>query len=349
MNSERERLFGLLPTGEKVCAFTLRNSSGMVAKIIDYGATLTELHVPNARGDVVDVVLGFSNLDGYLGFHPFFGSTIGRISGRLTGGNFTLDGRTYNLAKNDPPNHLHGGKSGFDKRLWNAQPFVDAHGSHALKLARLSRDGEEGYPGNVEVAVTYTLTGRNELVIEYRATTDKATPLSLTNHSYFNLAGEGSCSIESHQLQIHSDAITATDAPMTQLGYLKEVTGKPNDLRNPHPLGKVIPGLLNQHGDNYLVRRQKTGELTPAARLVDAASGRVLEIFTTEACLQLYCAAVLDGSLTGKSGGKYQKFGGVCLECQGYPDGPNTPALGDIILRPGATYRQTTLHRFSHL
>lgn len=341
------RDYGTLPSGGKVREFTLQNPHGMAAKVIEYGATLTELHVPDARGLTADVVLGFKNLDGYLSGHPFFGGTIGRVAGRITGGKFSLDGRNHTLAINNPPNHLHGGSAGFDKRVWSGQSVADAHGSDAIKLFRCSPDGEEGYPGNVEVAVTYSLTAENELVIQYEATTDRATPLSLTHHSYFNLSGEGSGDITNHQLEIHADAITATDAAMTQLGRLEPVAGKPNDLNQPRQLGDVIPKLLNQHGDNYLLRRNQPGALVSAARLRDPASGRVMEVLTTESCLQFYSAAVLDWTLNGKSGRPYPKFGGLCLECQGYPDGVNTPELGDIILRPGGAYRQTTIYRFT--
>lgn len=340
------REYGTLSSGEEVREFTLRNSRGMVARIINYGATLTELHVPDASGEVADVVLGFRDLAGYLGKHPCFGSTIGRVAGRITGGKFSLEGRKYALAINNPPNHLHGGPLGFDKRLWSSQAVVDT--SDAVKLTLCSPDGEEGYPGNVEVAVTYLLTPDNELVIQYEATTDKATPLSLTNHSYFNLSGEGSGDIGNHQLQIYSDAIVPTDSDMTLSGRREPVAGKPNDLNRMRRLGDVIPQLLNQHGDNYLLPGGQDGVPVPVARLWDPASGRCMEVFTTESCLQLYSAAVLDGTLKGKSGKAYVKFGGLCLECQGYPDGVNTPELGDIVLRPGDTCRQTTIYKFAN-
>jgi aldose 1-epimerase len=344
----KTREYGTLPSGEVVREFTLQNPRGLVAKIINYGATLTEFHVPDANGKKADVVLGFKELGGYLGNHPYFGATVGRVAGRITGGGFFLDGRKYCLAINNPPNHLHGGNSGFDKRLWSAAALVDASGAEAVKLTRLSPDGEEGYPGNVEVAVTYSLNADYDLAIQYEATTDKATPLSLTNHSYFNLSGEGSGNIAKHVLQIHSDAITATDAAMTMLGRREPAAGKPNDLNQPRQLGEVIPEILNQHGDNYLVRREQAGALVPAAQVWDPLSGRRMEVLTTEDCVQFYSAAVLDGTLKGKSGKAYVKFGGLCLECQGYPEGVNTPELGDIVLRSGNTYRQTTIYRFSN-
>ena len=342
----KTRAFGTLPTGETVDEFTLTNSRGLTLKLITYGATITELHVPDRHGAAADVVLGFNNLDGYLGNHPFFGCIAGRVSGRITGGKFTLDGRNYQLHLNDPPNHLHGGARGFDKRLWQSQTVKSSNGAPGVKFTRRSPDGEEGYPGNVDVAVTYSLTDQNEIVIQYEGTTDLATPLSLTNHSYFNLAGEGSGTIENHLLQIASSKITATDAQMTLTGQRTPVAGKSNDFNRSKRLGDAIPGLLNSHGDNYLLSRPNPKSLERVARLEDPAGGRIMEVLTTEDCLQLYTAAVLDGSLTGKSGRPYPKFGGVCLECQGYPDGANHPELGDIILRPGDVYRQTTIYRF---
>jgi aldose 1-epimerase len=340
------REFGKLPTGETVEEFAITNSRGMTLKLITYGATLTELHVPDKSGVTADVVLGFNHLAGYLGNHPFFGCIAGRVSGRITGGKFTLDGRNYQLALNDLPNHLHGGARGFDKRLWQAQVIHRAKDSAGVHFSYRSPDGEEGYPGNANVAVTYFLNEENEIWICYAAMADQATPLSLTNHSYFNLAGEGSGTIEHHRLQILSSEITATDAQMTLLGARSPVEGKANDFNQPQRLGDAIPGLLNSHGDNYLLAHPSHKSLERVARLEDPASGRVMEVLTTEDCLQLYSAAVLDSSLIGKSGRPYPKFGGLCLECQGYPDGANHPELGDIILRPGGVYHQTTIYRF---
>jgi len=340
----KTREFGKLPTGETVEEFTLTNFNGLTLKLITYGATLTELHVPDRRGVTADVVLGFNGLAGYLGNHPYFGCIAGRVSGRITGGKFTLDGRNYQLALNDPPNHLHGGARGFDKRVWQAK-VVNPEGYSGVMLTYRSPNGEEGYPGNLEATVTYLLNDDNELTICYDAVTDQPTPFSLTNHSYFNLAGEGSGTIESHLLQISSSEISRTDAQMTQLGVRSPLGGKPNDFNRAKRLGDAIPGLLNSHGDNYLLAKEREFS-QPVARLEDPSSGRVMEVVTTQDCLQLYTAAVLDGTLIGKSGRPYPKFGGVCLECQGYPDGVNHPELGDIILRPGAEYCHTTRYRF---
>jgi len=341
------RTFGKLPNGESVEEFALTNSRGLALKLITYGATITELHVPDRHGVTADVVLGFNDLAGYLGNHPYFGCVAGRVSGRITGGKFTLDGREYQLQLNDPPNHLHGGVRGFDKRVWRAKIVEKSRGFIGVMLKYRSPDGEEGYPGNVDTTVTYLINERNEVSISYLAEADRPTPLSLTNHSYFNLAGEGSGTIENHLLQIASTEITQTDNQMTQLGVRSHVAGKANDFNHLRRLGDAIPGLLNSHGDNYLLAHRTGNSLDRVVRLEDPASGRVMEVETTEKCLQLYTAAVLDGSLIGKSGRPYPKFGGVCLECQGYPDGVNHPELGDIILRPGETYHQTTIYRFS--
>jgi aldose 1-epimerase len=343
----KTREFGKLPTGETVEEFALTNFHGLTLKLITYGATITELHVPDRRGEIADVVLGFHDLAGYLGNHPYFGCIAGRVSGRITGGKFTLDGRNYQLPLNDPPNHLHGGARGFDKRLWRAN-VVNPEGYAGVMLRYRSPDGEEGYPGNLEATVVYLLNDDNEVTICYDAVTDQPTPFSLTNHSYFNLAGEGSGTIENHWLQISSTEISQTSAQMTQLGVRLPVAGQANDFNRAQRLGDAIPGLLNSHGDNYLLAHPNRKLAAPVARLEDSTSGRVMEVVTTQDCLQLYTAAVLNGSLIGKSGRPYPKFGGVCLECQGYPDGMNHPEMGDILLRPGAEYLHTTVYRFKN-
>ncbi len=337
--------FGKMPDGQEVEEFRFQNSSGLSANVITYGGIITQLHVPDARGKLTDVVLGFDNLAQYLAGHPYFGCIVGRVAGRLTGGKFSLDGLQYSLAINNPPNHLHGGNVGFDKRVWKAE-IIGHHTESKLSLKYLSPDGEEGYPGNVTTRVTYSLTGQNEFIIEYEATTDKATPLSLTSHSYFNLAGEGSGSLAEHKLQIFADEYAPTDESMTLLDVRKKVADAGNDFTQPQRLGDRIPKLWKQHGDNYFVRHSKE-RLAPVAVLMDPMSRRMMEIASTAPCVQFYTGVSLDGSLKGKSGGPYERHAGLCLECQGYPNGVNAPALGDIILRPGQTYRQTTIHKFS--
>ncbi|HTL72341.1 MAG TPA: aldose epimerase family protein, partial [bacterium] len=306
---------------------------------------VNQLHVPDRNGRMADVVLGFDNLEQYLAGHPYFGCITGRVAGRLTHGQFSLNEKNYTLAINNPPNHLHGGAVGFDKRIWNAE--VLSGQEPRLRLNYLSPEGEECYPGNVRVSVSYALTDANEFVVEYEAVTDRATPLNLTNHSYFNLAGEGNGRIDDHILQIFADDYAPADEMMTLLGRRESVAGLANDFTGARRIGDVIPGLWKNHGDVYFTRSGKSAIPTPVARLVDPSSGRVMEIFSTEPCLQLYTGVSLDGTLAGKSGRPYGPHSALCLECEGYPNGVNAPQLGNIVLRPGETYRQTTVHKFS--
>jgi aldose 1-epimerase len=339
--------FGRLPDGRSVERFTLANGKGLECDIINYGGIVTALRVPVRDGKSVDVVLGFDRLEDYLGPHPCFGTLVGRVAGRISGGRFTLDDKEYPLPINEPPNHLHGGIEGFDKKLWNIESPEITSEEASLRLTYLSPDGEEGYPGNLLVEVTYAVTVRNELVIRYGAETDRATPLSLTNHSYFNLAGEESGDIFGQTLQVFSDEIADTDDAMTLLGTKSAVAGQGNDFNHSRLLGEAIPRLLNHHGDNHFIRRSSPGELVPAAILTDPASGLTMTALTTQECVQVFSATILDGSLTGKSGRPYEKHAGLCLECQECPGAVHTPLLGDIILRPGKRYDQTTLYRFA--
>jgi len=320
-----------------------------VLEAITYGGIVTRLIAPDCDGNQKDVVLGLGDLDSYLAGHPHFGAITGRVAGRITDATFRLDGKTFALARNDPPNHLHGGVEGFDKKLWKATPVDRSDGAPSLRLAYHSPDGEEGYPGAVDVTVTYTVTEDNTFLIETEAITDRPTPFSLTNHSYFNLAGEAAGSIADHELQVFADEFVVSGEHMTLLGRLESVTGNGNDFRQPRRLGDAIPLLFKNHGDVYRLRGDDAPGQSPvlAARLVHPGSGRVLNVSTTEAYLQLYTAVSLDGSLVGKSGVPYGRHAGVCLECHGYPDGPNVPALGDIILRPGHPQRHTTAYAFS--
>jgi aldose 1-epimerase len=338
------RPFGFLPTGEPVHAYTLTNPSGASATILTLGGIVTSLRVPDRHGAFADVVLGFDNLAAYVAGHPYFGAIAGRVAGRITAGRFTLDGVTYPLAINNDPNHLHGGLRGFDKHVWSATPVTRPDGADSLRLTRLSPDGEEGYPGNVTVAVTYTLTADHTLVIDSEASTDRATPFTLTHHSYFNLSGHDAGSVADHTLQIHADAFAPTDTAMTLLGRRDTVTSA-NDFRQPRRVGDALPQLHQHHGDLYFL--PDSSVLRTAAVLADPASGRILTVTTTESCLQLYTGVSLDGTLTGKSGRPYHSHAGLCLECEGYPDGANTPALGDILLRPGTPQRHTTTYAFT--
>jgi aldose 1-epimerase len=348
--SLKSRAFGFLPTGKSVEAWTLTGRGGLVLEVITYGGIVTRLLAPDRDGRLADVVLGFNDLDSYLAGHPYFGAITGRVAGRITGAEFSLEGTTYTLAGNDPPNHLHGGVQGFDKKIWNAAPMKGPDGAPSLRLSYRSPDGEEGYPGTVNVSVTYTVTSDNTYLIETEAVTDRATPFNLTHHSYFNLAGETSGSIADHELQIHADKSVTTDVRMTLLGRVEPVTGRGNDFRRPRRVGAALPLLFRNHGDLYLIHKAAGNNsgpnLVPAARLVDPGSGRVLDVSTTETHLQLYTGALLDGSLIGKSGTAYGPHAGLCLECHGYPDGVNAPGLGDITLRPGHHIRKATAYAF---
>jgi aldose 1-epimerase len=347
------RLFGTAAQGSPVDAWTLRGAGGLALEIITYGAAVTRLLAPDREGRFADVVLGFDNLAAYSSHTAYFGSVVGRVAGRVSNAQFALDGEVYELVPNDPPNHLHGGSRGFDKRIWNAAPRENTTGEPSLRLTYLSPHLEEGYPGSVEVSVTYTVTHDNTVLVETQGATDSPTPFSLTLHHYFNLAGESSGSIADHQLLIHADEYIQTDQSMTLLGKPTSVTGNQNDFRRSRVLGDVIPSLFRNHGDLYVIRKtnegNRTSGLLPAARLLHPASGRVLEVFTTSTHLQLYTSKGLDGSLMGKSGTAYPQYSGVCLECEGYPEGANQPDLGNIILRPGSPRREVTRYAFSHI
>jgi len=329
--------FGKLPDQTAVEAWTLTGKTGLSLTVLTYGGIVSRLLAPDASGDLANVVIGHETLAGYLAQNRYYGAITGRVAGRITGAAFNLDGVTHRLAANDAPHHLHGGIRGFDQSVWDARSVTRADRAPSLRLSRLSPDGEEGYPGNLSVAVTYTLTDDHALVIDTVATTDRATPFSLTHHSYFNLAGSGSAA--DHTLQILADAYAPTDAFMGLLGRRESVTDA-NDFRSPRRLADAVPQLFNHHGDLYFLPplAAAPGVLPIVAHLADPASGRVLTVRTTEACLQLYVGAALKPSAAG-----------VCLECEGYPDGANSPTLGDIILRPGMTHRRTTVYAFSTL
>ena len=340
--------FGKTLVGQPVEIYTLTNSHGMVAKIMTYGALLTELHVPDKNGKLDDVVLGFDNLDAYLAGHPYFGATAGRVANRIAGGKFSLEGKEYILATNNGPNHLHGGEKGLDKRVWKAIP-EESGGDPAVEFAYVSPDGEEGYPGNLSITVTYTLTDDNELRIDYTAGTDKATPVNLTHHSYFNLAGEGNGTILDHELTLMADQYTPVDDTGIPTGELKPVSGSVMDFTTPVPIGARIDEVGSDPGgyDHNYVLRSQDGTLTSSALVYHPGSGRVMEILTTEPGIQFYTGNFLDGTLTGKAGKVYAKRSGFCLETQHYPDSVNQPTFPSVILKPGETYRHTTVHRFT--
>jgi len=345
------RPFGKTADGQDVTEFTLKNA-GITAKVINYGALLTELHVPDKSGKTADVVLGFDNVKQYETESPYFGCTTGRVANRIAKGKFTLDGKEYTLATNNAPNHLHGGAVGFNKKLWKATPVAGKDGP-AVKFAYRSPDGEEGYPGNLDVEVTYTLTNDAELRIDYKATTDKATPINLTHHTYFNLAGQGNGTILNHELQVNADNYTPVDATMIPTGAIAKVEATPFDFRKPAKVGGRIAQLPGDAATkdpggydlNYVLNSQ-IGKLAQAAVLRDPSSGRVMEIWTDEPGIQFYTGNFLDGTLTGKGGKVYQKNFGLCLETQHYPDAINQPKFPSTVLKPGETYTQTCTHKF---
>jgi aldose 1-epimerase len=336
--------FGQMPDGVPVGLYTLTNANGMVAKICDYGGIITELHAPDRNGVLADVVLGFDALDPYFGEHPYFGALIGRYANRIAGGRFQLDGQSWQLDVNDGAHHLHGGRMGFHKVKWNA--LADPDG---LTLTYRSADGEMGYPGNLDVTVRYELSDDNELVMRCQAVTDRATPVSLTQHSYFNLAGQGS--ILAHELMIRADTFTPVDSTLIPTGALDPVAGTPFDFRSPRPIGERIgdPDPQLRHGSGYdhnFVLDKLPGRMALAARAHDPVSGRILELFTEEPGVQFYSGNFLDGSLAGK-GRVYQHRSGFCLEPQHFPDSPNHPAFPNTILRPGEQYTTESRFKFS--
>jgi len=335
--------FGRLPDGTPIELYTLQNGDGLVAKITNYGTIITELHVPDRLGRLGDVVLGFSSLERYLRGHPYFGCTVGRVANRIAKGRFTLDGKVYPLAVNNGPNHLHGGIRGFDKVAWTAEPLDGA----AVRFSYTSPDGEEGYPGTLQVEVTMALTEANELSIDYTATTNQPTPINLTNHSYFNLAGAGD--ILGHELTIAAGHYTPPDADSIPTGQIKPVKGTPFDFTSPKPIGARFFQIESRpvgYDHNYVLDSGGK-ELAMAARVFEPGSGRVMEVYTTEPGVQLYTANYFDGTLTGKNGIIYKRHSAFCLETQHYPDSVNQAQFPSTILRPGQTYRQTTTHRFS--
>jgi aldose 1-epimerase len=340
--------FGMLQDGTRIDLFRIENSHGLVATVITYGATLVSMLVPDKTGRPGDIVLGHDSLDGYLNASAYFGSICGRCANRIDSGRFSLDGMEYALAKNEGgKHHLHGGIKGFDKVVWTAtevrQP--DAVG---VKFAYLSKDGEEGYPGDLSVAVTYALTEADELRIDYFAVTDKPTPVNLTNHAYWNLALGIEPDVLGHELMLNADKFTPVSPALIPTGELKSVKGTPMDFTAPQTIGSRIAQVPGGYDHNYAINAAGKGT-TLAARLTEGTTGRVMEIETSEPGIQLYTGNFLDGTIKGKSGLIYRKHGALCLETQHFPNAINTPSFAPVVLRPGETYRQLTIHRFSTL
>jgi aldose 1-epimerase len=342
-------LFGQTPDGAPVDLYTIKNAHGMTAKVMNYGGIITELHVPDRSGKIGDVVLGFNSLDKYSAGHPYFGAIIGRVGNRIGNGSFTLDGRTYSLAINTAQGaHLHGGMKGYDKVLWK----VESIDENAIKLTYHSHDGEEGYPGALDIAVVYTITDDNALRIDYAAIPSiRATPVNLTQHSYFNLAGEASGkNVLDHEMMIAANHYTPMSEQLVPNGEIKPVAGTPYDFTKPTKIGahnNEAGGNPAGYDINYALNSGGSQSPTLAARVYEPTSGRVMEVLTTEPGVQLYVGVYLDGKLTGKGGTKYQQYSGFCLETQHFPDALNKPNFASIVVRPGETYHSSTVYRFS--
>jgi aldose 1-epimerase len=341
--------FGSAPDGTAVDLYTLRNDKGAEARICNYGGIVTSLKVRDRNGKLGDVVLGYDNLAGYLRASPHFGCLVGRYGNRIAQGKFTLNGKEYTLARNNNGNHLHGGLKGFDKVVWAAKPIPSRLGT-ALELKYVSQDGEEGYPGNLSITAVYTLTDDNALRLDFTATTDADTVCNLTHHSYFNLAGAGD--VLNHQVMIYADKFTPVDANLIPTGDLRPLDGSPLDFRHAEKIGARINQadeqlkLGNGYDHNYVLSKPP-GELGLAARVYEDSSGRLLEVFTTEPGMQFYTGNFLDGSITGKGGWVYQFRNGFCFEPQHFPDSPNQPYFPTTVLKPGQTYQNTIIYKFS--
>ena len=351
--------FGTTADGEAVELYTLTNSNGLKAKIMTYGGILVSLEAPDRNGKLADIVLGYETLDGYVRNNPYFGAIVGRYANRIANGEFTLDGTKYSLAKNNGNNHLHGGIKGFDKVVWAAESFKEEDAA-GLKLTYLSKDGEEGYPGNLICSVTYTLTNDNELKISFDALTDKPTVVNLSHHSYFNLAGQGDGNILGHRLMINANRFTPVDAGLIPTGELRSVKGTPMDFTRPAAIGARIDEddqqlkygggydhnwVLNKTPAASLLRSKTAG--APAVRVYEPTTERVMEVYTTEPGVQFYAGNFLDGSITGKADKIYKHRYGFCLEPQHFPDSPNKPNFPSVVLRPGQRYTHITVYKFS--
>ncbi len=343
--------YGKTKDGVAVNIHTLRNQSGMEVSVIDFGATIVSVRVPDQKGQCGDVVLGFDKLSDYETKSPYFGTLVGRYGNRIAKGKFALNGTTYTLATNNGPNALHGGLKGFDKVVWHAQ-VAKTEAGPAIAFTHVSPDGDQGYPGTLTMKVVYTLTDKNEIVLDYSATTDKDTVVNLTNHSYFNLEGQGTCDILGHELTINGGNFTPVDETLIPTGELRPVKGTPFDFTSSTAIGARIAQNEEQlkfgggYDHNWVLDREGEG-LSLAARVVAPNSGRVMEVLTTEPGVQFYCGNFLDGTLTGKEGKVYKHRFGLCLETQHYPDSPNHHNFPPVTLKPGQTYKTTTVYRFS--
>jgi aldose 1-epimerase len=343
--------FGTTSDGQAVTIYTLRNSKGSEARIMNYGGIVVSLKVPDKNGNFDDIVLGYDSVAQYQAKTPYFGALIGRYGNRIGNAKFTLEGKQYTLAQNDGVNTLHGGVKGFDKVMWNAEPFQSKDGP-ALKLTYLSKDGEEGFPGNLNVTAVYTLTDDNALKLEFKATTDKPTVVNLTHHSYFNLRGQGNGDVLGHLVYINADKTTPVNKGLIPAGDLADVTGTPFDFRKPTAIGARIddPDPVLQYGPGYdhnWVINKSPGKYGLQARVTEPATGRVMEVWSDQPGLQFYAGNFLDGTITGKAGKVYQRRTAFCMEPQHYPDSPNKPQFPSVELKPGQTYHSLIVYKFS--
>jgi len=336
--------------GKAVDLYTLKNKKGAIAKIMTYGGIVQSLQIPDKDGKLVDVTLGYDNLDSYVANSPYFGALIGRYGNRIGAGKFTLNGTTYTLATNNGVNHLHGGVKGFDKQVWTAKPLKRDNGA-ALQLSYRSIDGEEGYPGNLDVIAVYSLTDNNELKVSFTAKTDKDTVVNLTHHSYFNLSGGGT--ILDHYCYINADKTTPVDSGLITTGEMKPVDGTPFDFRKTTTIGERIdnPDTVLQYGPgydhNWVINQKKPGEITLQARVTSPKTGIAMEVLSDEPCLQFYAGNFLDGTITGKGGQVYQRRNGFCMEPQHAPDSPNKPNWPSVVLKPGQRFHNTIIYKFT--
>ncbi len=346
-----KKLFGKLSNGSEIFAYTLKNQNGMTAEIINYGAIVVSLTAPDRNGKFEDIVHGYDNIDSYVVDKNYFGCIVGRYGNRIGKGKFLLEGKVYQLGINNGENHLHGGETGFSKRVWSAEP-IESETDPALKLTYVSKDGEEGYPGTVTITVVYTLTKNNELKIEYTGTTDKTTVFNPTHHSYFNLSGNMNTTILDHELEINADKTTPVDNELITTGKYADVANTPMDFRLPKKIGKDINADYEQlkfglgYDHNWVINGYNKKE-NRVASLYEAGSGRYMEVYSDQPGLQFYSGNFLNGSVAGKKGIKYQYRSALCLETQCFPDSPNKPQFPSAILKPGDVYKQTTIYKFS--
>jgi aldose 1-epimerase len=344
--SANEEPFGQTSDGRQVALYTLTNPNGIKAGITNFGAILVSLEVPDRDGNMADVTLGFDALDGYLGKHPYFGAVVGRYANRIGNAGFMLNGVEYKLAANNGENHLHGGTKGFDKMVWKLDDLRAEGDEASVKMSYISEDGEEGYPGNLACSVTYTLTEDDELKISYEADTDKATVVNLTNHSYFNLGGQGTGDVLGHELMLNADKYTVVDEGLIPTGENRSVKDSPMDFTISASIGSRIAQVEGGYDHNYVLK-SGGGSLALCARAYEPTSGRVMEVYTTEPGVQLYTGNFLDGSMTGKGGKVYKKHYGFCLETQHFPDSPNKSDFPSVVLEPGQKYATTTVFKFA--